>query len=313
MELLKEKRFWAAFGLGLALCALVPLSIQSISPGHESLWERYLLPWLVRTLLGGIVLLVALITAIKVRPRRPERLAAAAGFIGSGFSLGAFLYGSAGFYTGNYLNEIIRFVQSFFQILPNSDAPVRSALPMLFSSFSIFLLPLAVICWLAANYWRMDSWGQFWRGPGGAILRGGIVAGLILLPVSVMLALYNHAVLIPQYIRQLPETAIKFHQARPFSWGQHSIMGLNGIVSGAMITAFLVSLRPKPILGAFAGSGLALIMACVFFILMKLPGQAPFQPQNLMLALLALKNVLLAAIAGSFAGRWSEIEIAKEE
>jgi hypothetical protein len=315
MDLLKEKRFWAALGLGLALCVLVPLGISTWSPGHESLWERSIWPWLSRALFSGIFLLAALVTGIRIHTRRPERLAAGVGFVAGGLMQNIFSAARTAVDMPG-----LGFLQRIFEVVHYLFSPNFGSWSMMLAdnltSLTYFALPLAVICWLTANYWRMNSWDEFRRGPGGAILKGGIIAGLIILPISFILVWYQQTMLLPQYIKQLPKTELNFsHHVHQFSWGWQLITGLRGIISGAMITAILTSLRPKPILGAFAGSGLVLGMAAFSFLLMRFSSTSFSLPPSFVgvYVMQILSRVLLGAIAGSFAGRWSDIEIAKEE
>jgi hypothetical protein len=319
MELLKEKRFWAAFGLGLALCALVPLGVITWKPGHDAF-----LSWLLGLSASEIAVLIALVTGIRLRPRRPEPLAAWVGALLTGIvllttrggilsliaNIAQYLLG------GRPWQEIVeRITEQFGSII----TILKFSAPSFISSTASFALTFAVICWLAANYWRIGSWEKFRRGPGGAILKGGIIAGLIVLPISFILDWYQLTVLLPQYIKQLTVagkhfTPQSFHPYH-FSWVWLLVSELRGIISGAVIAAILAPLRPKPGLGAFAGGGLVLGMAALSYLLPRLSGQPLSIPPVFagVYILRALSRGLSGAIAGSFAGRWSDIEIAKEE
>jgi hypothetical protein len=166
-------------------------------------------------------------------------------------------------------------------------------------------LPLAVSCWIGANYWRLDSWREFWRGRSGAIVKGGLAAGLLLLPLSLLLGWYKVAS-VQQYV-QARQASLP-----PFYWELRIERSLSQIRNGAVITALLVCWRPHPWRGALAGSGIAAgFSAPLLFSTLTNYASAlgPVWHDAHWLALQSAEialYVILGAIAGSFAGRWED-------
>ena len=299
------KIVWAA-ALALGLFQFSLLGLRMVGP-NPSVWSVYVWPYLSRLLLATVVVAAALVSGILIRPQRPERIAAAVGAVGGSCVLGLDLL-------GQIISRIGEMVGPLLAGLPPSGGRIHTfLLPQTVNIVSLvtvaYALPLAVACWLGANYWRSDSWQRFWRGPGGAILRGGLVAGAICMPLSIAAGWWRY-----ERLQELREhIATPLHPGRPwpgYPWGNLLVSSPSGITSGAVIAAILATRRPKPVVGAFAGSGLVLGIG-VLFLALSLWTSPPPEPFGLrtVLALQVprlLVSAVLGAIAGSFAGRWED-------
>jgi hypothetical protein len=319
MERVKGFKVVWAVGLALALFQFTLVGIRAVVPGvTPSVWSSYLWPWLSRVLVAGLVIITALVSAVLMRPQRPERFAAAVGAVG-----GMLVWVLPELAPHLPLRDIATSILAGFwaEAFSLAAESLRFWLAALFSGqlgfgarsafgwFFILVLPLTVSCWVGANYWRSGSWRRFWRGPGGAILKGGLVAGAVGGPLSVAGARWRHAK-IEELTAHMPGR--RLHTARPwlpgYPWTDWIVASLTGIAGAAVLTALLVSWRPKPLVGAFAGIGLTLGLSALWLALYSLRAHAPFGLQT-MLALSAvglLKAAIVGGIAGSFAGRWEE-------
>jgi hypothetical protein len=311
------KIVWAV-GLALALLQFSLLGIRVIVPGAPpSVWSSYLWPWLSRVLVAGLVIITALVTAVLIRPQRPERLAAAVGAVGGmivcvlpelaphlplrdiATSILAGLWAQA----FSLATESLRF---WLGDLLSGRLELANRLSFWFWDL---VLPLTVSCWIGANYWRSGSWRRFWRAPGGAILKGGLVAGAVGIPLSVASSWWRHAK-IEELMAHMPGR--RLHMARPwlpgYPWIDWIVASLSGIAGAAVVTALLVSWRPKPLVGAFAGIGLTVGLWAISLALLSRTPHAPFGLQTMLSvsAVGLLKAAIVGGIAGSFAGRWEE-------
>lgn len=150
MDRVKGWKLLSATGVAMALFALVPLGMGIVRPGApNTFWSVVVWPRLPMLLTGLPVVAAALITGCLARPWRPERLAAVAGGI------------------GGFLVLALPYIRNY---RPASTPALL--LDGLITTW-VMALPLAVSCWTGANYWRLDSWREFWRGPSGAIVKGG--------------------------------------------------------------------------------------------------------------------------------------------
>jgi len=275
------KLVWAG-ALALALFQFALLGKR----GGGSFWESHLWPWLSQVLIAAPIVAVALFTSWRLRPRRPERLAAALGGIG-GFC---------------FLAVPAAVPLSAFRELEGLISDLSRVLYGLAASGWSFTAPLAVSCWVAANYLRADSWPRFWRGPGGAILKGAIVGGMVGVPAALAGGWYSNQ------LRSEVAVRYGFHPL-PYSWGIHLLMSLSGIAAAAVVAALLVSWRPGAALGAFAGSGLNLGVYVLFLALYAIqPSRLDlgFSEIAYMMSPTFVHKAVLGAVAGVFAGRWEE-------
>ncbi len=288
MDRVKGWKLLSATGVAMALFALVPLGMGIVRPGApNTFWSVVVWPRLPMLLTGLPVVAAALITGCLARPWRPERLAAVAGGI------------------GGFLVLALPYIRNY---RPASTPALL--LDGLITTW-VMALPLAVSCWTGANYWRLDSWREFWRGPSGAIVKGGLAAGLLLLPLSLLLWWYREA-----SIQQL----IQARQASlpPFYWELRILRSLGQIGNGAVIAALLACWRPPRWRGALAGSGIAVgYSAPLLFRTLTnyTTALGPVWHDAHWLALQSAEIVryaILAAIAGSFAGRW-EVEPTRDQ
>jgi hypothetical protein len=87
--------------------------------------------------------------------------------------------------------------------------------------------------------------------------------------------------------------------------GPALIMSLSSLPGAATVTAVLVKWRPKPLLGAFTGSGLSLGVAAVSRALSSVRHQDFALPQWIALqATYIVAIAVVGAIAGIWAGKW---------
>jgi len=297
---------WATI-LSLAVFQFVLLgSFGGFYGKAPSFWEHYVSPWLFRLLMSGPVIAAGVVTGCLARPRRPERLAAAVG------GAGAFCIMVWQFLPS--VTDVIR--QAATAILAGSSMYPRYELPSAVQflhatwvTLWVGCVPAAVACWVGAHYWRSQSWRIFWRGPGGAILKGGLIAGAAAVVISLARWYGPWNALTREHIQAVAEATGQ--AAAP--WWHHVFLSLSLVAGALEITAFLVSLRPTPVVGAFAGSGLALALRAISELLNRLERLHMGVPSDLGLKLglasytfLLLETAALGAIAGVFAGRWQD-------
>jgi hypothetical protein len=318
MERVKGFKVVCALALALALLQFSLVGIRVVVPGATpSVWIFYLWPWLSRVLLAALVIITALVSAVLIRPQRPERIAAAVGAVG-----GMLVWVLPEVWPGLPLRNIGTSILagSWAQVFSLAAESLRFWLTDLLSGrlelanrlffwFCPVVLPPTVSCWIGANYWRSGSWQRFWRGPGGAILKGGLVAGAVGIPLSVASSWWRHAE-VQELMAHMP--ARSPHMVRPlppgYPWAGWALSSLSGIAGAAVVTALLVSWRPKPLVGAFAGVGLMLgLSALSLAMLSRTPGPLFGFRTTLDLSVVwLLKAAIVGGIAGSFAGRWEE-------
>jgi len=274
-----------------------------------SLWEHYVSPWLSRLLMAGPVIAAAVVTGCLARPRRPERVAAAVGGAGA-FSILVWQFLPGVTHVIKQAAAAIMAGSSLGAMSPRYELPSAAQfLDATWVTLWVGCVPAAVACWVGANYWRSESWRLFWRGPGGAILKGGLIAGAAAIAISLTRWYGPWNAVTREHIQAVAKAT---GQAAAPWW--HPVFLSLSLVGGAFtITAFLVSLRPAPVLGAFAGSGLALGVLAISELLSRLEGLHMATASGLGVKLglafytfLLLQTVARGAIAGVFAGRWQD-------
>jgi len=256
MRVLRDPKLWKAVGLAVGLFAFVfvGLRLPQLEPDW-TVWETQIRPRLQFLAPPTGVVLVALVTASILRPRRPQRLAAIIGCLG----------------------EVIVFVAPWRHVETGA------------LGVAYFASLLTVSCWIGADYWAKGSWGRFWRGPGGAMLKGGLTAGLVSAFVFAPIHEWAYPSMVPRTDWKLLEKAV---------------MGLSAIPPLALLTGVLSPWRPTRAMGAFAGAGIAtgligLAMPLLWHPLLSTPGVSA---AGIIVGF--GMEIATAAIAGSFAGRW---------
>jgi len=266
MRVLRDPKLWKAVGLAVGLFAFVfvGLRLPQLEPDW-TVWETQIRPRLQFLVPATGVVVAALITASVLRPRRPQRLAAIIGCLG----------------------EVIVFVAPWRHVETGA------------LGVAYFASLLTVSCWIGADYWAKGSWGRFWRGPGGAMLKGGLTAGLVSAFVFAPIHEWAYPSMVPRTDWKLLEKAV---------------MGLSAIPPLALLTGVLSPWRPTRAMGAFAGAGLAtgLIGLAVPTVLRPLLSPLPqgLGGANLLFGFGA--EIAAAALAGSFAGRWEPEPLSDE-
>jgi len=246
-----------------------------------SFWLDYVVPLLSRLAISAPFIVAGIITGCVRNPRRPERLAA---FISSLAALAAMpppLPISS--------NALLLFVfrDHSLGLHFSLSEMLTSYLPGCFFTL-FFLAEAAVAGWVGAHSTR-GSWEEFWREKGGAIIKGGLAAGAVGL-VAELVRSYGQS---PLFLRN------------------GLLASPNGIAGGALFTALLVRWRPRPLVGAFAGSGIALFVMGISQLLsypshLQLAHLVPHLPRvsPFLWATMFLTAALRGAVAGVFAGRW---------
>lgn len=282
MHVLRDGKLWKAVGLAIAIFAPLVLHVDDLRLMTAGpLWSRF---W--PAIAGAAACAVAVVSGCVLRPGRPQRFAALTGFIGA------------------MLLQVIPRMVLVFPLLPEFDRQPLSATScqLVFGWLATYPPSLALAAWIGADYWRARSLAEFWRGPTSAIARGGVIAGTmtaLLWPTLFWWALpYMAAKITGQpTITQWEGVALSFP----------SVL-LEAIVGRALFTAALARWRPSPLLGAFAGSGIAAGFLGLSMLMWGGMNWAPTTPHlGLKLMYVAahlLDSVATAAIAGSFAGRW---------
>jgi hypothetical protein len=277
MHALRDGKLWKAVGLAVGLFALVPMGAIDVNVQGTSFWSSYFWPTMSPLFVAIPVVVAAIIAGVLSRPCSPRRAAWVGG-------LGGFACISLPHFMSWPLGKIHGLQALSFAVFVSGH----------------FALPLAVGCWVGADYWRRESLQGFWRGSSGAVLRGGIVAGVSGAAISVLFDLWVEPRLRAGYTPVIPAFYFIPHFAR--------------IPELAVLTAALARWRPSPMVGAFAGAGIAFGFAGAVF-----PVVAPLAlPLSNLLSSLDLYGRLViglisAAIAGSFAGRWEPEPLPDEQ
>jgi hypothetical protein len=304
MARLKGWKFVLAVLLGAVLPAIMSFSIIQIEIPHrptDTYWSLYIFPHLFAFLLPLALAIPVLATSILLRPGRPQRLAA---WLALPVGLGVWL---APDMPVMWRTVLVFWHEPFPKLFIN--------LPLV-TVFIIWIriIPFIVSCWVAAMYWRAPDWQSFWRGPGGAIVRGGVMAALISFPFYVVSQWYFYAHVYPQLLahyRYLDPLRLDALTATMpvWQWVPHILAsGITAIAIGAIFSAMLVAWKPKPALGAFAGIGIALGILAI----MDLPRRFTSPVSNIAtLVIIAaafswFRYILLGLIAGIYAGKWTE-------
>lgn len=261
--------------------ALWQFALLSFTIVHGTRWLDYVLPWLSRLLISAPVVALGVVVGCLTRPQRPERRAAVIGALAT----------------------LLIWLPLAFSAGALRPAWSLSA-TWLCLSLTLGGAEAAVSAWVGANYWRRGNWAQFWNGPGGAILKGGMVAGLASVAVGIAHwygplgeAFRSEALAIGVTIPPIPLSRIITEQLGRIGWY-------------AMITAMLVSWRPTKLIGAFAGSGISLglfVISMVYNAWVNRTMGHPM-PSLSVLSVLAIlfTRAMPGAIAGFFAGRWRD-------
>jgi len=297
------KLVWAV-ALAVALWQFALLMFAPSHAGTADGWTRYALPWLSRLLISAPVIALGIVAGCLTRPHRPERRAALIGAL-SGLPIAL----SAVFPTEAFQRLLVGLLGGgsweqnwgFFADLLSVRWLAYTAERMLSLSLSLGI-GAAVAAWVGANYWRRGNWTEFWRGPGGAIVKGGLVAGT----VGAVLSIARWFGPMESYMRS--EAVALGAIWRPHPIWHVVIPHLAGVCGCAVITALLVSWRPRLIIGAFAGSGISLGLYSISMLYgawaSRMMGTPPRATPILAATSVLLITAVTGAIAGSFAGRW---------
>ncbi len=297
MHVLRDGKLWKAVGLAVGLFLFVVMAGVSVAAhARHTPWDLYLASRVLTLSLAAPTILAGLVTGAFLRPGNPERIAALVGGIGGAVLLAA---PQAISYTGAPLSLSTLWY-------PGLAAALREFVlgPGILALLWFRALPLAVVCWIGANYWRSASSSRFWRGPGGAIIRAGLVAGLAGVPLTFLSSWYSGL-----RAQELYRFITMKHSLPPY-WMANRVVMAVGSVAGAMtIAALLARWRPAPLPGAFAASGIVFLVQALGTALN--PALSPqLGPQLVIPVWLTVEAVrvggvmVTAAIAGSFAGRW---------
>lgn len=301
------KLVWAV-ALAVALWQFALLGLGPSHAGTADGWSSYVLPWLSRLLISAPVIALGIVVGCLTRPHRPERRAAA---IAALAALAIVLPLVLPAETFRHLLVVLLGRGSWeqHQAQYGDILSVRwlaeATCRMLLASMA-FVAGAAVSGWVGANYWRRGSWTEFWRGPGGAILKGGVVAGM----ASVALGVARWSGPVGEALRSeaLASGATLPPQLIPLL--RIVVVHLSSISGAAVITALLVSWRPTMLIGAFAGSGISLGLfgASMAYNAWQRGAGAHGVPGFVSLSVLSLlfSGAVTGAIAGSFAGRWRD-------
>ncbi len=268
-------------GLGMAVCLLASLGTR---------WAPFLAPvlWWLRLLLEALVVMVAALgLAVWISPRRPGPTAALVGaLVGFGAAMPAQLW-----------------TLQTMQPSHPSGQPLADSLALVAQCWN-YAAVLGVSCWLVADRWRAASWCSFWAGAGGAVARGGTIAGAISLPILISLHAYS-GIVIDMLL------GIKASAPDPLAWAGIVAQSLSGIPKGMVVTALLAAFRPSPLRGALAGMGILLSVAVVslYADVSSHAYNYAVECRPLLLPTVLLKVVpaiAIGGIAGSYAARWTK-------
>lgn len=270
MHVLRDKKLWKAVVVALGLYVLVPMGVVHIRGLGSSVWATRIWPTFWPFFVAIPIAIVAIATGCLLRPQHPQRLAAWMGGLGAVLCIG--------------LHELLPWAWGRVSLSQGLGVAV------MFPGY--YACPLAVACWIGADYWLRESEARFWRGPSGAMLRGGLAAGVLFAAVS--LAIWHW---MPRYEMSVATWKV----------AEHALMGLSAVPKFTVLAAVLARSRPSPSLGAFAAAGIAsgLIGLGVGTVMRPLLSPLPqgFASPPLLVGFAA--DVVAAAIAGSFAGRWT--------
>ncbi len=301
-----RKLVWASL-LAVGLWQFALLGISSGPHGEGvTLWASFVAPWLRGLGTTAPIIIAGVVTGCLLRPRRPEQLAA---LIAAAAALPIAL--------PFVFRE--RLVSTVFMFLfGGGSRGLRSlGLPehywsreIVFSTYYLFVtfwmvgLPATVAGWVGARYWRTENWERFWKGPGGAIIRGALVTGA----VGVVLEVVRWEVL-------LRPTALAMAEAQGLTRDQlplwHVVrLALSAAAFGAVVTALLVGWQPRWWWGAFAGSGIALALLGVSLLAAILERALGAAGSASMIDIAAISSAAVrmvkGAVAGVYAGNWED-------
>ena len=279
MHVLRDGKLWKAVGLAVGFYALVPMGAVDVNVQGSSFWSRYFWPTMSPLFVAIPIVVAAIAAGVLTRPCSPRRAAWVGG-------LGGFACISLPHFLSWPLGKIHGLQALSFAVLVSG----------------YFSLPLAVGCWIGTDYWRRESLQSFWRGPSGAVLRGGLIAGIVGTVIFLLLDLWVHFRLSVRF--PSPMVALLFLLFRR----------LGSIPQLALLAAVLARWRPSPMVGAFAGAGIAFGVAGALVFPVVAPLALPLS--NLLSSLDLYGRLVIglisAAIAGSFAGRWEPEPLSDE-
>jgi len=296
------KLVWAV-ALAVALWQFALLGFAVSREGSVSLWSGYATSWLSRLLTSAPVIALGIVVGCLTRPQRPERRAAAVGALAAlpivlpvVFPIDALQRALVILLGGGSWEQIRAYFYGYLSLRWLANA----AYLMLSLSFMLGV-GAAVAGWVGANYWRRGNWAQFWRGPAGAIVKGGLVAGT----VGAVLSIARWFGIVEPSIGSRSLALGVTSLPAPFWF--IVVLHLSGVCSGAVITALLVSWRPRPIIGAFAGSGITLGLFSAGMIYDAwVRGSTVHATPILLVGSALFITAVTGATAGSFAGRWRD-------
>jgi hypothetical protein len=288
-----------------ALLEFVPIGVH----GRSLDLLGYVRPWLVRLSVSAPLLALAIVVACLTHPQRPERRAAVLGALAA---LPIVLPAAFPVEDLRWLLTTLLGGGTWQHALAQSDG-LFSPRWVVDATYRMVMLGMVVgaqavvSAWVGATYWRRGNWATFWRGPGGAVVRGGLSAGAVALALDAALwygpvgSALRAAVAARGMTTPAPDADLFL---RLF------ILALGQIPGSAVITALLVSRRPAALAGAFAGSGIAVClmgvsMAYSAWQLQGVAHPAAATAPGLMVMLL-FAAAARGATAGIFAGRWRD-------
>jgi hypothetical protein len=256
MRRLKALRFAGGVGVAIVLPALAAFSASQTNPLLG--WYRQ---WLWVLVEAGLAGLVALTVSVLLRPQRPQRLAMLVGG-----AIGCLMLAVP------HLSQGPLFVVALFAPFASASW-TKSVAEALFGRISIGIVPLMASCWIGADYWCSESWLEFWRGPGGVVTRGGLLAGAV-----------SAAVAEVAYFGSFTGTAVysklvepRGHQFREFPWLPILAYAPGGVAWGGVVTAVLISrhasARCKAVIGAVIVFAFAVLWLCID--LVRIEGALP--------------------------------------
>ncbi len=299
-----RKLVWASL-LAVGLWQFVLLGFLGPHGGTVTFWGTYIAPWLQRLAMTAPILVAGVVTGCLLRPRRPERLAA---LIGAAAALPIALpFAFAGLWSWLFMFVFgggSRGVASLGLPEHYWSREIVLSTYRLFIMFWVVGLAAAVAGWVGARYWRAESWERFWRGPGGAIIRGALVTGAI----GVVLEVVRWEVLLRPTALAMAEAQGLTRRALPL-WRIGSF-ALSTAAFGSVVTALLVGWRPRWWWGAFAGSGIALALFS-FALLNNAVERAvgemgPVRLLDIVTVSAAVVRMVEGAVAGGYAGNWED-------
>ena len=298
---------WGALlGVGLFQFSLLAFH-RGRSGGPQSIASEFVLPWAAGLVTYAPFVVAAIISACLLRPQRPGPFAAiAAGTalfcVASVRDFGA-IFPDIKWALTALLGGASR--ETVLDTLRHYHLPVVPVRLIQLALGELFVVgfPAAVAAWVGTDYWRAGSWRPFWRGRGGAIIKGGLAAGCL----SVVLGVARYVlVVIPAVSAVVPPPGARVNALAP--WWHLAVRSVSTIPGASALTAILSAWRPRPLIGAFAGSGMAAGFQGIFELLGALTEPEPVRAHVFgLIGLTSLAaGMVIGGVAGSFAGAWEE-------